>query len=59
MKHDSRDAAAGIPPPASGKLAYVAPTLREHGKVHLLTQGTKTLNKDAHGQPGGQFQDPH
>ena len=53
MKHDSRDAAAGVTPPASGKLAYAAPTLREHGKVHLLTQGTKTKDADGHGQPGG------
>ncbi len=56
MKHDSRDAAAGIQPSASVKLAYVAPTLREHGKVHLLTQGTKNKGNDGHGQPGGNIQ---
>ena len=56
MKDDSRDAAARVTPPAAGKLAYAAPTLREHGKVHLLTQGTKNKGNDGRGQPGGNIQ---
>ena len=53
MSDDFQDDAAGMTPPASGKLAYAAPTLREFGKVHLLTQGTGNKGNDGHGQPGG------
>ena len=56
MKDHSRDAATGISLPASGKLAYATPTLREHGKVHLLTQGTKNKDADGHGQSGGKIE---
>ena len=53
MKDHSRDAATGISLPASGKLAYATPTLRKHGKVHLLTKGSGTKKNDAH--TGKQF----
>lgn len=54
MKNDSRGAAAPVTPPASGKLAYAAPTLREYGMVHLLTQGSDIDKRDdASGQMGG------
>lgn len=54
MKNDSRDAAPAVTPPASGKLHYASPMLREYGKVHLLTQGSD-FNKhdDGGGQMGG------